>query len=412
MSPLLSKHPEIRPDPPRLLKFGSLYPMVSLRQNIERDRSIIEKMSYEEYYQWMMGLKIWSYDCFTYPMREAGWDAREVIACEPIFMEKLEKDLLGISRFRGALSTIQHAFKNLPLPDLLTPHPGKWFHETRMKWQIEKYIDSFKPHIIFMHEPTYLGNRLFRKYSDRSLRVAMAGTLLRNLGDWRLDGFDAFICFSPLVKDFMEDQKIPAILSSFGLDERSSDSAIDCPKEHSVTFIGQLLTDEQSRKRQLIHTIADRIPSFKWWGLLPNESSQTAALLRSYQGNAAGSQLLDIYKKSHIVINDFPDRTHGYNFRIKEILASGSMMLTRYSSAVEPLLQAKVAVAFHTDDECCQLIETYLKRPEDCARIGHQGRMYGLEQFGYRKVVGELMTFLSTCYENKFGKPLNVGNAQ
>ncbi|MFN5768198.1 MAG: glycosyltransferase [Pirellulaceae bacterium] len=393
----------------RLLKLGHAFPLEHLREQQSIHASEIASMDYSLYYRWLMSIRNYTYDCFTFPMREAGWDARDLIVTDQKMLELVERDLLKCSRSKSTWGALQVALRDIPVKTLVSGNRRARLEACRRQWRIEQYIEKFQPHVLFLQEPTTLGNRMFEKYKDRCLIVGLVGCNLRYLVDWMYHRCDAMLDFTSEYHHFTLSQGIPSFLIEYGVDERLAEDLSEEPISRSgVVFVGGLRNPEQRTKRELMQRVAEVIPEFQWWGHAPVEERVSPELMASHRGLIGGTEMLKLYQSSLIVLNDYVDTAVGVNLnlRTKEILATGGLMLTRYAPNIEWLEKAGGAVCFHDADDCIRKIRYYLDHPAECEAIAARGHQLGVEKFGYRKMVPKIMAFLSSQYQKKFGRPL------
>ena len=108
-----------------------------------------------------------------------------------------------------------------------------------------------------------------------------------------------------------------------------------------------------------------------------------SSLKEFYQGQIRGQAMLDIYKKSKIVVNIHvkDDLTQGPNLRSFEAMISGAMVVSDYKEGLAELfLDREDIVYFHNATELSSLVEHYLHNREERERITRNG---------YNKVLSE-----------------------
>ena len=170
-------------------------------------------------------------------------------------------------------------------------------------------------------------------------------------------------------------------------------------KVYDVTFVGVLATTVQKQKTIVMDKVAHSF-DFKWWGVMGNLMNDFPVLKKSWQGHAAGTKMFDIYKSSKIILNDYPFNEKGWasNIRIKEVLSSGSLLLTRYSTDLDLLIEKKALVTFENEEQCLELIDYYLKNEIEREQIAQNGLELSKELFDSQKIMKRVNTIILEKY--------------
>lgn len=365
-------------------------------------------MSYEEYYDWMISQRMYLSDYFTYQMRQEGWEAREFIAHDSLLMEKLISDgEIKKTGIRHKLSFLVKFALSIPLKDLFRPHILKpiWRKELK-QWLIEKYIESYNPDVLFIREPSQIDGRFFDKYKKSKLIVTLIGCNTSHAHRWYAHRNDLIFTIFPSYYDFFLSQNIKSQIFEYGVDERICKEISSASKIYDCTFVGLLGDPVQSEKTLLMESISKSDINFKWWGVKGIDINKYPALLNTWHGETSGKEMLEIYKASKVVINDFVDTAREEsktNIRIKEVMSVGSFILSRHSKNLNVLENVGALKTFNTTDDCIAKIKHYLENENEREKIARTGLEYAIEHFNYRDIVKNMMTTISQSYENKFG---------
>jgi spore maturation protein CgeB len=113
--------------------------------------------------------------------------------------------------------------------------------------------------------------------------------------------------------------------------------------------------------------------------------------------------MFDIYKSSKIILNDYPFNAKGgaSNIRIKEVLSSGSLLLTRYSQDLDLLIEKKALVTFENEKQCLELIDYYLKNEIEREQIAQNGLELSKELFDSQKIMKRVKTVILEKYNQR-----------
>lgn len=396
--------------PLRLLKFDSVYPFDFLlrKQAAERDRLV--GLSYEHYYQWLMGLRAGLSDFLTHPMNEAGWQAREVISGDDLLLQKLPV------AFRPSLSARIHGAARLmtsySLQDLGTLKISKQMNRLRRESRLENYIRSFRPDVLFVREPSHVKGSFWDRFRERCLIVGFIGCATVDAWEYNAHRHDVIFTLTDEYQNFFKAEGLESYLFSYGVDERLASEVGNAPRKYDCTFVGYLGIPDQRVKTRLMEFIAQHV-DFKWWGVKGPEIDDRSALHASWQGSAGGIDMFRAYKASKIVVNEYPEIAMGKNVNIRtmEVLNVGSFLLTRAASNIEWLEEAGALVMFNSPEDCLKKIKHYLADDAAREKIAAQGLRTALKHFNYRNITRGVMEVISAAYERKRSKlkPWSLG---
>ena len=387
----------------RLLKFDTAHPEGYLQRLQQQRAAELVPLGYEDYYRWLMELRVGMSDFLTYPMNQAGWVAREFWAKDRLLMRKLaasgEVESVGLTdRVRFGL---QHAL-SLSLRDVASFRWGLGSDLKKRYWLISRYIESFRPDVIFVREPAHIDGEFFNRFRDRCALVALIGCNTNHAQHWDPHRYDALFTLTGEYDRFFKVQGLNSHLFKYGVDERVLHEVTGLPKKHDCTFVGFLGQPSQSRKTKLMNAVAGAV-GFKWWGVKGSDISQFPSLERTWQGEKAGLEMLEIYRQSKIVLNDYVDMAGGtnVNIRTKEVLGVGSLLLTRQADNIRELEQEGALATFRDADECVVKIRHFLANDVEREQISAKGLQVALQKFNYRDIANRVMDVISEAYERK-----------
>jgi hypothetical protein len=382
--------------PLRLLKFDSCHPLSYLAARQKAEAEALGKMSLEQYYQWLMGLRVGLSDYLTHPMKEVGWEAREFIAQDDLLLRMLSEQ--GGPWSGNGLSLwkpVSRQAANLTLRGLVSGDWWRAWQTARKQWIIEKYIEFFRPDVLFIREPCHIDGKFWDRFRGKCVIASFIACNTNHAMHWDPHRSDIIFTLTPEYADFFRVQGIETHLLKYGVDERSARVVEDLPKVHDCTFVGYLGTRTQSRKTELMNAVAGGV-DFKWWGVRGPELAKYPALERTWQGETAGIDMLRIYKQSRVVLNDYVDMAAGtnVNMRTKEVMSVCSMLLTRRAANIESLEKEGALVTFGDAEECVGKIRHYLAHASEREAIAAAGLRVALRDFNYRDIAANLMQVL------------------
>ena len=380
----------------RLLKFDSCHPLSYLDARQRAESAELSRMSYEQYYSWLMGLRIGLSDYLTNPMNEAGWHTREFMAQDGWLIRKLsEQGGAWSGEGLNICKPVAHHAANLTLRRLASGDWRRGWPMARKEWIIQKYIDSFRPDVLFIREPCHLDGRFWDRFRSKCVIASFIACNTNHAINWDPHRSDVIFTLTPEYANFFAVQDIETHLFEYGVDERICREVEGLPKKHDCTFVGFLGTRTQTRKTELMNAVAGGV-EFKWWGVKGPEIERYPALERTWQGETAGIEMLRIYKQSRVVLNDYVDMAAGMNvnMRTKEVMGVGSMLLTRQTENIKPLERDGALVTFDDASECLTKIRHFLVHEAEREAIAAKGLQVALRDFNYRDISAKLMQVL------------------
>jgi len=388
----------------RLLKFDSVFPYGYFDRLKESEAARLRAMDYAEYYDWLMAQRLGGSDFLTRPMNKAGWEAREVIAKDTDLIGKLvaSGQVQGAAGLSGSLARATDHLLGLTVRELASFRAARHAAKHRRDWILGRYIESFRPDVIFIREPSHIDGKFFDRFRDKALIVSLIGCNTNHAINWDSHRSDVIFTLTKEYLDFFRVQGIETHLFEYGVDERLADDLEGLPKEHACTFVGFLGQPWQSRKTELMEQVASAV-DFKWWGLKGDDIGRYPALLSTYQGEAAGMEMFRIYRQSAIVLNDYVDTAAGQNvnIRTKEVLGTESVLLTREADNIRDLEKQGALVTFKNAEDCLTKIRGLLSSAGMRRQIAARGYQVAREKFSYQLIAERLMEFISAAYEKK-----------
>lgn len=389
--------------PLRLLKVDSAHPQEYLAAKQRGEAARIGKLDYEGYYRWLMGLRLGLSDYLTRPMNEAGWIAREFSAKDPILLSRLEKEghIDGVGAVARARFKLKH-FLSLSLSDTIALRWCRGYELQRRYWLITRYIETFQPDILFIREPCNIDGEFFDQFHDRCLLVSFIGCNTNHPQHWNAHRNDVIFTLTDEYINFFRAQGIETQRFEYGVDARVHEELKGRPKEYGCTFVGYLGQPHQSRKTEFLESVAGRV-DFRWWGVKGGDLHKYPALERTWQGEAAGIDMLRIYRQSKIVLNDYADfhLGAGVNMRSTEVLGVGTCLLTRSSPNLARLEEQQAVATFRDADDCVAKIQRLLSDDETREKIAAKGLEAALRDFNYRKIALRVMEVTAEAYDRK-----------
>lgn len=155
-----------------------------------------------------------------------------------------------------------------------------------------------------------------------------------------------------------------------------------------VTFVGMLLPE----RIEILSKLTDF--NLKIWGNVPSDVKLPPSLGKSYQGEARGKQMVEIFNASKIVLNiHATEMKQGGNMRTFEILGCGAFELT---DKVQPewFKDGYDLVTYKNTKDLRDKISFYLVNAVKRRKIANQGYKTAHKNHTYKKHFEKLLTYV------------------
>lgn len=385
----------------RVLKFDLLYPDTYFRDIQKRDSQYIYSCSLQNYVQWIHEQQIGYGEVISHAFKQAGWEVVDFYNQDPLYRQKLQ-DETGIrpSFFQLLSSVKRRYFYHVSMQDFIAAINRKEVRKQILNdVLIQEVIAFYKPDVIFLREPAQVNNRLFKELKKKHLIVTLIGCNIAHPLNWTPLHSDLIFTIFKHYDTFFRINGIRSAMFEYGIAEQAYAQKA---KDIDVSFVGLLGTNEQMQKTLLLESVAAKHP-FQWWGPKGPLLDSFPHLTKTWQGVVAGKEMYEVYQRSKIVVNDYVDTANsdGVNMRIKEVMGTGSFLLTRFAENIRLLEEANALKTFTTDAECSQLISHYLLNEQEREQIAATGYTYARNQFGSSTVMAPVITAIAEALEKK-----------
>lgn len=391
----------------RILKFDILYPTEYFLQKQEENKALIEKLSFEEYVQWIHSLKIGYGETITGELKKTGCEVQDYYNQDEVFLDKLKKKYhLNTGFIQNLFSKNRTYLKSFSLKTILQYRRIKKVRqEVQKNILLRKFIDTYKPDVIFLREPCQVDNAIFREIKDQYLVATLIGCNISHPINWQAHTSDVIFTIFPHYKTFFEANKIETHFFEYGISESVYAEGKGLPKLYDIVFIGLLGTDDQSKKTSLMESIAADF-NFKWWGPKGNLINNYPNLVKSWQGMAAGMDMFTIYSQAKIVVNDYVDTadSKAVNMRLTEVLSTGTLLLSRFAKSLIKLKENNAIETFENEQDCKNKLLYLLSHDAEREEIAMKGLSIGKELYNSTGEMLKMKDILEKSYEKKFGK--------
>lgn len=371
----------------RLLKFDTINPQIYLDKKIEEHKELIGKMSRKDLLEWIISTRGNFSDFYTYNLKKLGWETEEFFTNDH-YIDKVADEVYGSGKkYRYFVQSIRNKIK--PVKD-------------RIKLNvIHAYVEKYKPDVILVREQTGIPSYFWKSFDSSTLLVSrLAAPVPRH---WYPSDWDLILSSTEAYKTFFELNGVPTYINQNGFDERVLAELKDEGKKYEVTFAGGLGDRYWIKRTKCFEFVAENL-DFKWWGYNYNKKSAENHLNKTWQGLTSGLEMLQIYKNSKIVLNDYGEIAGGVgvNQRLFETLGVGTFLLTRYSENLVKQYPANIFMTFKDEKDCVDKAKYFLSNGKEREEIALAGQKFVLENFNYHILMKDLNEVLKESYEKKF----------
>lgn len=379
----------------RLLKFDTINPQAYIVDKIKEQYDSFSKFKRGEALDWIIATRGNFSDFYTYNLRKLGWESEEFFMND-YYIEKVAEEMFGLRK--------SYLYAKTRIKNLIRPSANRW-----KKVVISAYIKKYNPDVILVREISGMQSDFWKPFGMKSLLVSRIASPIPP--HWFPGHWDIVLTSTEAYKTFFNLNGVKSYINPNGFDLRILDELSKREKKYDVTFVGGLGDRHWARRTKCIASFADKV-NFKWWGYNGNRYKQEQSLKRSWQGITSGIDMLQIYKDSKIVFNDYGEVAdgEGVNQRLFEALGVGSMLLTRNAENLRKNFPSDIFVTFDDERDCLEKINYYLKNEEEREKIAKRGQEYLLGNFTYDRLMTDIDIILKEGYESKFGRNLNRNN--
>ncbi len=373
----------------KLLKFDTINPEKYIFSKVRENFSEVSRMNRNEMLDWIIGLRGNFSDFYTFHLRNLGWEAEEFIV-SPHYLEKVIDELYGntrsIRRFKDAVM------------NKLRPFKDRWKLNVIMD-----YINKYEPDVILIREQIGIPSDYWHGFRSNALIVSRIATPVPR--HWSHTDFDVILTSTDVFKAFFELNGVPSYINPNGFDDRVLKELKQGEKKFNTTFVGGL-GDKFWLSRTKCFRYLAKNTDIVWWGYNEEIFPKSDEIRQRHKGLASGLEMLQIYKDSRIVFNDYGEIADGMgvNQRIFEVLGAGTLLLTRKANNLDKTFPKDIFATFSDERDCLDKINYFLKNEKEREEIAKAGQEFILNNYNYKDLMKQLDQILKQNYKLKFKK--------
>jgi len=365
----------------------------------------LENQPYEEQMRVRMKSLFGVADFYSSNLRKLGHEARDIHANNE-FMQKAwarehgmpieEPTPMGrrvrtiLQRARGiATKTPLRYLKPLFRPVLRSLDSQQaWFYDI-----LTAQMKHYKPDVLLNQAMDGISTRFLREMKPyvRLLVGQIAAPLLEN-EDYGC--YDLVISSLNNFVEYFRNQGIRSELHRLGFGTKVLEM-ID-PGDNKtlpVSFVGNLSYAHEERVRLLEH-LCRRFDNIRIWGKGIESLPPDSPIRQRYMGQAWGKEMYQILCSSKATLNCHGKWSGEYanNCRLYEATGVGTLLITDWKVNLHEMFEpGKEVVAYHTPEECVELIKYYLVHDDEREAIARAGQQRTLREHTYYQRMQELV---------------------
>ena len=326
---------------PRILFVDTYYPAVLKSRNLS-----ITGLPYEKGLANLLNLGFGTADFASSAMRQAGWEARDIVA---------------------NADSLQAAWRS--------EHGGTDIDSEERVRTVIAQVREFDPDVVAVQAASLLA-------ADDLEELRKDGRVIVLFASYALDAhvplelydvmFTSFPHYEAIYGKRVRVEYLPLAFCPEAI-PKEPDPARDLP----VSFVGGLGYRHIWRAAEsVLEAVAREIPSFSWWGYGQGNLAADSALRKAWKGEAWGREMYRIYRRSKIVVNRHGEIAQGFanNMRLFEATGSGAMVLTEDAPNLCHLfLPGQEIVPYSSGTDLIQKLRHYLDHDEEREKIAKAG---------------------------------------
>ena len=265
------------------------------------------------------------------------------------------------------------------------------------QWELDvltAQANSFKPDVIFICDVLYLPAH-FHKTLKNYTRLVVGEMAYPIPPGLDLSPFDLIISAAPHYVDRLREAGRKSELLRLGFEETIINRTGDPTKDCDVAFIGSV-GKEHRQRLELLEELCRKVP-LSVWGAGAENLSPDSPLRGHVKPPLWGYDMYRQLQRARIALNVHIDMAEQYaaNMRLYEATGVGTMLLTDWKTNLHEIFEiGKEVVAYHSAQECVELVNYYLANDEEREAIASAGQRRTLSEHSYYHRMQELTEIL------------------
>lgn len=347
----------------------------------------LERANYDSQLESLISGRFGTSDFYSYHLKELGVNAEDLIVnCLPLQRKWATQHSIPFADF--ALK-VPHRFFRVPLL-------GSWL--ARLPGLVDvavAQIESIKPDILYCQDLSFFPPEIIRKLRT-TVRLVVGQIACPMPPEHFLKSYDLILTSLPHYVTKFKSMGIeseyfpigfePRILKELGFIERNID----------VSFVGGI-SRYHYESVPMLEYLACFTP-IQFFGYGVENLDKNSPIHTRHNGEVWGLDMYRTLGKSRITVNRHINIAgeEANNMRLFEATGMGSLLITDKKKNLGELFEVnKEVVTYSCKEEAAELINHFLKNPEEADKIAKAGQKKTIEAHSYRQRMKELVPILA-----------------
>jgi hypothetical protein len=256
-------------------------------------------------------------------------------------------------------------------------------------------IQYYKPDVVFNQMMNGLSSHFLQEMKRYfGLLVGQhAATQLSDTENWAV--YDLVVSSFPPTVEWFRARQVPAALNRLGFEPHVLSYLMDGQKNIPASFVGSFQPVHSTRIQWLEHICS--LSQVQVWSSHVSHLPRSSFIHRSYVGPAWGREMYQVLRNSLLTLNHHGNiPPFANNLRLFEATGVGTLLITDWKENLHEMFEpGKEVIAYHTSEECAELIRYYLEHQDECREIAHAGQQRTLREHTYYQRVQELVDIVA-----------------
>ena len=327
-------------------------------------------------------------DFYSRHLNKLDFEAHDLIVnCIPMQQIWAKENKVPLSKL--ALK-VPHRFFRLPvIGKMLADLPGL------MDIAIAQ-IKTIKPDVLYCQDLSFFPGEVLRELKQH-VRLIVGQIACPLPPTSFLKGYDLILTSFPHFVDRLRAIGIASEYFRIGFDERVLSLLGSVSKDIDFSFIGGVSRHHGSAIPLLEYLAAN--VDMRMFGYGVNNLPSSSPIYKCHGGEVWGMDMYRTLARSKIALNRHINvaENNANNMRLYEATGVGAMLLTDRKDNLHQLFEIdKEIVAYSSKEEAAELVQYYLKHPEEIQKIAQAGQARTLREHTYEKRMHELAPILKS----------------
>ncbi len=259
---------------------------------------------------------------------------------------------------------------------------------------VEAQLEHFRPDVVIVQDVHTIGDDITEAARIRAKLVIAQLAATHPPTNRRWDLYDLGITSFPPTLERFKRLGLKAEMHRLGFEPRVLEKI--APKERGIpiSFVGSFHGVHSSRAAWLEY-VASRIRVDVWTSATSTLNDHQALRL-AVRGQAWGRAMYEILAASRITLNHHGNvEPYANNLRLFEATGMGALLVTDWKPDLGKYFAiGDEVVAYHTAEECVELVRHYLTHSEEAFRIAAAGQGRTLREHNWKLRMQELVAIV------------------